>query len=41
MMLNRKSSNYSVYQAKEGYVMVTEYFQKEKRVESRLEKLNY
>lgn len=41
MPLNRKSSVYRVYEAKEGYVLITEYFQKEKRVESRLEKLNY
>jgi len=39
--LNRKSTDYFVYPAKEGYVLVSEYFQKEKRVESRLEKLNY
>lgn len=41
MKLDHKSSQYSIYRAKEGYVMVTEYFQKEKRIESRLEKLNY
>jgi hypothetical protein len=39
--LNRKSSTYFVYRAKEGYVLVNEYFAKEKRLESRLEKLNY
>jgi hypothetical protein len=41
MKLNRESSYYHVYKAKNGYVMVTEYFKTEKRVESRLEKLNY
>lgn len=41
LTLNRKSSKYFVYRAKEGYVMVSEYFEKEKRIDSRLEKLNY
>lgn len=41
LVLNRKSSDYFVSRAKEGYVMVTEYFKKEKRLDSRLEKLNY
>ncbi len=39
--LARKSTDYYVYRAKEGYVMVIEYFKKEKRVETRLEKVNY
>jgi hypothetical protein len=39
--LTRKSSTYFVYRAKEGYILVNEYFAKEKRLESRLEKLNY
>lgn len=39
--LNRKSTEYFVYRAKEGYVLVTEYFRKEKRLDTRLEKLNY
>ena len=39
--LTRKSSTYFVYRAKEGYVLVSEYFPKEKRIDSRLEKLNY
>jgi hypothetical protein len=39
--LNRKSTVYFVYPAKEGYVMVSEYLKKEQKVESRLEKLNY
>jgi hypothetical protein len=39
--LTRKSTEYFVYPAKEGYVLVSEYFRKEKRMESRLEKLNY
>jgi hypothetical protein len=41
MVLNRKSTDYFVYRAKEGYVLITEYFKKEKRIESRLEKINY
>jgi hypothetical protein len=41
LVLDRKSSSYFVSRAKEGYVMVTEYFKKEKRLDSRLEKLNY
>lgn len=39
--LNRKSSTYFVYRAKEGYVLVNEYFEKDKRVDTRLEKINY
>lgn len=41
LALNRKSSDYFVFRAKEGYVLVTEYFKKEKRLDSRLEKINY
>jgi hypothetical protein len=41
LSLNRKSTDYFVYPAKDGYVLVSEYFKKEKRIESRLEKLNY
>lgn len=41
LALARKSSAYFVYRAKEGYVLVSEYFTKEKRIETRLEKLNY
>jgi hypothetical protein len=41
LVMNRSSTDYYVYRAKEGYVMVTEYFKKEKRVETRLEKVNY
>lgn len=39
--LTRKSSEYNVFRAKEGYVMVMEYFKKEKRLDTRLEKINY
>ena len=39
--LNRKSSDYYVHQGKEGYVLVTEYYKKDKKLESRLEKINY
>jgi hypothetical protein len=41
LALNRKSTLYFVNRAKEGYVMVMEYFKKEKRLDSRLEKVNY
>lgn len=41
LALNRKSTLYFVYRAKDGYVLVTEYFKKEKRLDSRLEKVNY
>lgn len=41
LVMNRKSTDYYVFRAKEGYVMVTEYFKKERRLESRLEKINY
>ena len=41
MALNRSSSDYFISRAKEGYVLVTEYFKKEKQLDSRLEKLNY
>lgn len=41
MPLNRKSTEYYVYQGKEGYVLITEYFKKEKKIETRLEKINY
>jgi hypothetical protein len=41
LALDRKSTAYFVLRAKEGYVMVMEYFKKEKRVDSRLEKVNY
>lgn len=39
--LDRKSSFYFVNRAKDGYVLVTEYFKKERRLDSRLEKINY
>jgi hypothetical protein len=39
--LVRKSSSFYIYRAKEGYILVNEYFPKEKRMDSRLEKLNY
>jgi hypothetical protein len=38
---NRKSTSTMVRKAKHGYVMVMEYFKKEKSIESRLEKINY
>lgn len=41
MALSRKSSTYYVYRAKPGYVMVNEYLEKEKKLDSRLEKINY
>jgi hypothetical protein len=39
--LDRKSTLFFVQRAKEGYVMVTEYFKNERRIDSRLEKVNY
>ncbi|RAW00434.1 hypothetical protein DQQ10_15410 [Pseudochryseolinea flava] len=39
--LVRKGSKYFVYRAKPGYVMISEYFEKEKRIDRRLEKINY
>jgi hypothetical protein len=39
--LTRKSSDYFVRRAKDGNIMVAEYFKKERRVDIRLEKLNY
>jgi hypothetical protein len=39
--LARRSTSYFVNRAKDGYVLVTEYFKKEKRLDSRLEKINY
>ena len=41
MRLSRKSSEYFVHRGKEGYVLITEYFRKEKRADSRLEKINF
>lgn len=41
MELSRKSTVYSIHRAKAGYVLVTEFNRKEKKVESRLEKINY
>lgn len=41
LKLDRKSTDYFILKAKTGYVMVMEYFRKEKKLESRLEKLNY
>lgn len=39
--LNRKSTDYFVRKAKPGYVMVTEYFRKDKKLDIRLEKINF
>jgi hypothetical protein len=41
MPLERKSTTFFVYRAKEGYVMISEYNKKLKTLESRLEKINY
>jgi hypothetical protein len=41
MRLSRKSSEYFVHRGKDGYVLITEYFKKEKRADSRLEKINF
>jgi len=39
--MTRKSTEYFVYRAKDGYVLITEYFKKEKKVDTRLEKINF
>lgn len=39
--LSRKSIRYYVYRAKQGYVMVSEYDEKLKKIDSRLEKINF
>ncbi|MFN7491919.1 MAG: DUF6770 family protein [Cyclobacteriaceae bacterium] len=39
--LNNKGKKYFVYQAKQGYVMIAEYDEKQKKIDSRLEKINY
>jgi hypothetical protein len=39
--LSRQSSKFFVYRAKPGYIMVSEYFEKDKKLTSRLEKINY
>ena len=39
--LNTKDAKQYVYPAKPGYVMISEYFEKEKKIEFRLEKLNF
>jgi hypothetical protein len=39
--LTRRTNSFWVGRAKEGYVLVSEYFRKEKKLESRLEKINY
>jgi hypothetical protein len=39
--LTKKSARSYVYQGKTGYVKVIDYFSKEKRLDSRLEKINY
>lgn len=41
MELPRRSADFYVTKAKNGYVAITEYFRKEKKIESRLEKINY
>ncbi len=41
IVMNRKSTDYYVKKAKPGYVMVTEYFRKDKKLDMRLEKINF
>jgi hypothetical protein len=41
MRLARKSSEFFVHRAKDGYVLITEYFRKEKKADTRLEKINF
>jgi len=39
--ITRKTTSFNIMKAKPGYLLVTEYFRKEKKIESRLEKVNY
>jgi len=38
---DRKSTEFAVTRAKPGYVLIAEYFRKEKKFDMRLEKINY
>ncbi len=39
--LDRNSDKFFIYPAKQGYVMISEYYEKEKRLDRRIVKLNY
>lgn len=39
--LKKSSTEFTVFKAKPGYILVSEYFRKDKKLESRLEKVNY
>jgi hypothetical protein len=39
--LQRRTNAFYVGRAKEGYILITEYFKKDRKLESRLEKINY
>jgi hypothetical protein len=39
--LKKRTTQFYVGRAKEGYILITEYFKKERKLESRLEKINY
>ena len=41
MKFDKKADWQHVYPGKPGYVMITEYFRKEKKLEFRMEKLNF
>lgn len=38
---NRRSQDFAIMRAKPGYILIAEYFKKEKRFDMRLEKMNY
>ena len=40
-IIDSKNSNISVYQAKPGYILIVEYWKKEKKLDVRLEKFDY
>jgi hypothetical protein len=39
--INRRTANFTVWRAKPGYVLILEYLKKEKKLDMRLEKINY
>ncbi|HEX8059379.1 MAG TPA: DUF6770 family protein [Cyclobacteriaceae bacterium] len=39
--MSRRTSKFQIMKAKPGYILVSEYFYKDKKLESRLEKVNY
>jgi hypothetical protein len=39
--MTKRSSEFNILKAKPGYILISEYFRKEKKIENRLEKVNY